>query len=77
MTNCKKIRGRLCLCSISDISEFETSLISRVLDIIYGGVDQSQANNISIARDRDLQSLAAFILKYSDLIKEDLKSGFS
>lgn len=75
MIECKKIRGQLCTCFIGAISEFETSLIGKTVDIIYAGVEQSHANNITIARDRDLQSLAAFILKYSDLIKKDLNSA--
>jgi len=74
VASCKKIRGQLCTCFIGNVSDFETSLIVKTLDIIYAGVDQSQANNITIARDRDLQSLAAFILKYSELIKKDLNS---
>jgi hypothetical protein len=74
VAGCKKIRGQLCTCFIGSVSDFETSLIVKTLDIIYAGVDQSQANNITIARDRDLQSLAAFILKYSELIKKDLNS---
>jgi hypothetical protein len=74
VTGCRKIRGQLCACFIGSVSEFEATLISKTLDIIYAGVDQSQANNITIARDRDLQSLAAFILKYSELIKKDIES---
>ena len=73
MTDCRKIRGQLCTCFIGGVSDFETSLISKTLDIIYAGLDQSQANNITIARDRDLHCLAAFILKYSDHIKKDIK----
>lgn len=74
MKSCTKIRGQLCTCFIGGVSEFEATLISKTLDIIYAGVHQSQANNITIARDRDLQSLAAFILKYSELIKKDIQS---
>jgi hypothetical protein len=72
-----KFRDQLCACFIGDISEFETALIGRTLDILYTGVDQSENPNFTFVRDRDILSLAIFILKHSETLKNKLKEGIN
>ena len=75
ITECSKILGEFCACFIRDISQFETSLIERTLNILRGKSELTNTG-ITVTRDRDLLALASFILKHSDTLKASLPSNF-